>query len=220
VTDVAWRRTVHRETFSPVQRQDWEDALRRQAPRMPVQGAGEVAGVQNVRDCARRQRGTRRVADGTERVCSQRTRKVACGTEERCTRRDTGNGFAEETCHEVTRSCSESYEACENRTRYREEPVWGRHCTYDSFAWVPADRSELSGRSDPPRWPALTAGPRDRLRREESYQVSVRFEGKKGTATHVVEPRAEAEFRRWKPGDAVRLTVTNRGSVEKVERAP
>src|SRR3712207_8142227 len=47
------------------------------------QGTGELAGVENVRDCVRRQRGTRRVADGTERVCRDRTRKVACGTEER-----------------------------------------------------------------------------------------------------------------------------------------
>ncbi len=220
VVDVGWRRAVARETFSPVQREGWEDGLRRQPPRMPVQGAGEVAGVQNVRDCVRRQRGTRRVADGTERVCRERTRKVACGTEERCTRRDTGNGFAEETCQDVTRYCSESYESCENRTRYREEPVWGRHCTYDTFAWVPADRAELSGRADAPRWPALAAGPRDRLRREESYQVSVRFEGKEGPATHLLEPRGEAEFKRWKVGDRVRLTVTNRGGVEKVERAP
>jgi hypothetical protein len=36
----------------------------------------------------------------------------------------------------------------------------------------------------------------------------------------VLAPRGEAEFQRWKPGDRVRLTVTNRGTVEKVERAP
>ncbi|MBF5042294.1 hydrogenase maturation nickel metallochaperone HypA [Aggregicoccus sp. 17bor-14] len=220
VADLTWTRTVRRETFRPVQRQDWEDALRRQAPRMPVQGAGEVAGVANVRDCVRRQRGTRRVADGTERVCSTRSRKVACGSEERCTRRDKGNGFAEETCQDVTKYCSESYEDCRDRTRYREEPVYGRQCTYDTFAWAPSDTRTLSGHADAPRWPELAAGPLDRLRREEGYQVSVRYEGKKGPHTHLLEPHGEAEFGRWRMGDRVRLTVTNLGEVTKVDRAP
>ena len=48
----------------------------------------------------------------------------------------------------------------------------------------------------------------------------MRFEGERGEATHLLEPRSEAGFLRWKPGASVRLTLTNLGKVQKVEPAP
>jgi hypothetical protein len=215
VTGTAWQRSVVRERFSPVVKTGWRDELSTAAPRMPVNGAGEVAGVSNVRDCVSRQRGTRRVADGTERVCRTKTRRVACGTEERCRRRDQGNGFVEEVCEDVTRYCSESYEDCQNETRYRTEPVYAQQCTYDTYAWKEVDRRQESGTDDRPRWPELTASGVDRLRREEQYTVRIRYEDD-GEKEHVLEPKSEQEFLAWKKGQGVSLTVTNLGKVEKV----
>lgn len=215
VTGTAWKRVVVQERFLPVAKTGWRDELRSTAPRMPVNGAGEVAGVANVRDCVSRQRGTRRVADGTERVCRNKTRKVACGTEEKCRRRDKGNGFVEEVCEDVTKYCSESYEDCQTETRYRTEPVYAQQCTYDTYEWKPMDKREASGTDDRPRWPELSVSGVDRLRREETYSVNLRYEDD-GVKEHVLEPKSEQEFLAWKKGQGVNLTVTNLGKVEQV----
>ncbi len=215
VTGTTWKRTVVQERFLPVTKTGWRDELRTAAPRMPVNGAGEVAGVANIRDCVSRPRGTRRVADGTERVCRNKKRRVACGTEERCSRRDRGNGFVEEVCEDVTKYCSESYEDCQTETRYRTEPVYAQQCTYDTYEWKPLDRREASGTDDRPRWPELAVSGGDRLRREETYSVNIRYEDD-GVKEHVLEPKSEQEFLAWKKGQGVTLTVTNLGKVEKV----
>ncbi|GHG66244.1 hypothetical protein [Comamonas sp. JC664] len=215
VIGTAWKRAVVQERFTPVSKTGWQDELRAVAPRMPVNGAGELAGVAHIRDCVSRQRGTRRVADGTERVCRTKTRKVACGTEEKCRRKDRGNGFMEETCEDVTKYCRESYEDCQNETRYRQEPVYARQCTYDTHEWKPLDRRELSGTDDAPRWPDLAVGNADRLRREEHYTVRLRYEND-GAQEHILEPQGEREFLGWKKGQRASLTVTNLGQVEKV----
>lgn len=216
VVGTAWQRAVVQERFTPVSKTDWKEELRPRPPRMPVNGAGEVAGVANIRDCVTRQRGTRQVAVGTERVCRTKTRQVQCGTEERCSRRDRGNGFVEEVCEDVAKYCSESYEDCRDETRYRTEPVYSRQCTYDTYEWKPVDRREASGTDDVPRWPQLDVGPTDRLRREEKYTVRIQYED--GKKEHVLEPKTEAEFLAWKKGQEAVLTVTNLGKVEQAVR--
>jgi hypothetical protein len=212
-----WRRALVQERFVPETRTGWRDELSTTSPRMPVNGAGEVAGVTNIRDCVSRQRGTRKVADGTQRVCRTKTRKAACGTEEKCTRRDKGNGFAEEVCHDVTKYCNESYEDCDMETRYRNEPVYSQQCAYDTYVWKPVDTRELKGTEGTPRWPELTAGTNERVRREEDYTVLVRYDDD-GVKQHEVKPTREDEFVAWKKGQGVTLTVTNLGKVEQAVR--
>jgi hypothetical protein len=216
VASTEWKRTVYQERFTPVTLEGWRDELRVQPPRMPVNGTGEVAGVQNIRGCVSRQRGTRKVADGTERVCTTKTRKVACGTEEKCSTRDKGNGFKEEICEDVAKYCSESYEDCRNETRYRDEPVYDQKCSYDTYQWKEVDRRELSGQdNEPPRWPELSVGPADRLRREERYTVHIEYEDD-GTQRTPFEPKTEQEYLAWKKGQQVSVTVDNMGEVKKV----
>ena len=217
VMGTSWERAVVQERFAPVTKTGWEDELRVVNTRMPVNGSGEVAGVDNIRDCVSRQRGTRKVADGTERVCRTKSRRVACGTEEKCRRRDRGNGFAEETCESVTKYCSESYEDCQDETRYRNEPVYARQCTYDTYEWKPVERREARGQDDTPRWPELVVGPRDRQRREENYAVRIHYQHK-GDQEHVHQPTNERDFLSWRKGQGVMLTVTNMGKVQKVVR--
>ncbi|PTL84041.1 hypothetical protein [Vitiosangium sp. GDMCC 1.1324] len=212
VTSTEWTRTVHRETFQRVSKTGWRDELRATPPRMPVNGQGEVAGVENIRNCVTRQRGTRQVADGTEHVCETKSRRVQCGTEEKCTRKKMGNGFMKEECNDVPKYCNESYEDCRDRTRYRTEPVFDLSCTYDTYAWTEVDRRQESGRDSAPRWPQLSTGSLDRLRREEKYVVRIGYTDD-GAKEHQLEPKNESEFLSWKMGQSVPLQVSNFGSV-------
>jgi hypothetical protein len=213
VSSTEWTRTVHRETFQRVSKTGWRDELSTRSPRMPVNGQGEVAGVENIRDCVTRQRGTRQVADGTERVCETKSRRVQCGTEEKCTRKKMGNGYMKEECDDVPKYCSESYQDCDTRTRYRTVPVYDQSCTYDTYAWKEVDSDRASGRDSAPHWPELRAGPLDRLRREEKYVVRIGYSDG-SDKEHQLEPKSEAEFLSWKKGQSVPLQVNNFGSVD------
>ncbi|MET0401365.1 MAG: hypothetical protein ABW123_03135 [Cystobacter sp.] len=217
VASTEWKHTVHRESFQRVSREGWRSDLRAVAARMPVNGQGEEPGLENIRDCVSRQRSTRQVPAGTREVCSNKTRSVACGTEEKCTTKKLGNGYAEESCHDVTKYCKESYRECRDEVQYRTEPVFDTKCTYDTHAWKEVDVRALSGRDDAPRWPELPSGPMDRLRRESSYQVHVEYTDGR-TKTQVLEPRSEAEFLAWKQGAPLSLKVSNAGKVEQVTR--
>jgi hypothetical protein len=216
VTGTEWQRAVYQERFQPVTQEGWQDELVRTAPRMPVNGTGEVAGVENVRGCVSRQRGTRQVADGTERVCRTKTRRVACGTEEKCTRRKLNNGYMQEECKDVTKYCDERYEDCQNETRYRTEPVYAQRCSYDTHEWKEVGRREASGRDDAPRWPEVKGlGPHDRLRREEKYAVHIEYE-RKGLQQHTLAPGTEAEFLSWRKDQLVTVQVDNLNTVQAV----
>jgi|SRR6218665_2776548 len=211
-----WKRSVIQERFSPVTLEGWKDELRPQPPRMPVNGAGEAAGVQNIRSCVSSRRGSRQVADGTRQVCRTKTRKKACGTEEKCQTRDKGNGFREEVCKDVTRYCDESYEDCRDETRYRDEPIYALKCSYDAYQWKEVARREASGRDgEPPRWPELSMKGEDRLKREESYKLLVEYE-KGGRKQAPLELKTEQEFLAWKKGQSVSVTVTNGGDVKQL----
>jgi hypothetical protein len=215
ITSTEWKRTVYQERFTRVTLEGWQDELRPSPSRMPVNGQGEVAGLENIRGCVRQQRSTRKVADGTERVCSTKTRKVQCGTEEKCRTRDKGNGFKEEICEDVPKYCSERYEDCRTETRYRDEPVYGQKCDYDTYQWKELKRAELSGRDgEPPRWPELNVNELDRLRREEKYTIQIAYDGGKESTT--LEPKTEQEYLAWKKGQQLNLTVTNGGEVKKM----
>lgn len=211
-----WKRSITQERFTPVTLEGWRDELSPRAPRMPVDGAGEVAGVSNIRGCVSARRGSRQVPAGTERVCRTQTRKAACGTEEKCQTRDKGNGFREEVCHDVTRYCDESYEDCRDETRYVSEPVYASRCSYDTYQWKPVVRREASGRDgEPPRWPELTTTAADRFQREEHYTLSVEFE-KKGRQRAPFELKTEPEYLAWKKGQAVLVTVSNAGDIQRL----
>lgn len=209
----SWTHTVDLQRFTPLTTGGWQRTLGERAPVMPVDGAGEVAGVAGVRDCQQRQDGTRKVADGTERVCRQRTRQVQDGTREQCTVKDLGNGFAEEVCTDVPVTRSESYEHCEDQTRYREEPVYDTWCTYDTWTWKSVDQARLSGGWETPAWPQVEAGPLDRTVRSHSYGVIVRYADGDDLAEHAVTPDTLAELESWTRDQPVTVQVNNLGTV-------
>lgn len=203
-----WERTVHRETFTPIVAKGWQDELQETQPVMPANGSGEVPGVLNVRDCTREQRGTKQVPDGTKRVCETKSRKTQCGTEQKCSVTTMGNGFAKETCRDVPKYCSESYEACHDETRYRDEPVFAQKCAYDTYQWSRVDTASTKGDQDAPIWPEQTPGALDRLVREEKYAVEFKYLDDDEEKRFVAEPSNEAEFTRLRGKKTARLNVS------------
>jgi len=213
VKSVSWERTLTRQAFTPVQLRGWRDQLQERATAMPVNGLGEFIGTENIRDCADKQRGTRQVAVGTQRVCRTKTRSVACGSHETCSTRDLGNGYAEEVCQDVTDYCSESYEDCNDETQYRTDPVFAQECAYDSFEWQQVDQRIARGDSEPPTWPALAAqGERDRLVPAEKYEAVLEYQDD-GANMLRFRPASAAEFERWRPGRKLIVVVQNSGKV-------
>ena len=212
--EVSWERTSRLEQFTATTKQDWRDQLTEAAPVMPVDGVGERAGVTNVRACANAQRGTRQVPDGTQRVCHTRTKQEVCGHEEKCSVQQLGNGYAKETCHDVPRYCSKSYEECRDETKYRTEPVYALRCSYDTFEWRPVDTLQTKGADDAPVWPSRGAlqGPQREVR-EERYRVAYEYPDGKSPKRWTKEPASEAEFLKWRAASEVTLTVNNLGSV-------
>ena len=238
-----WSRSITLETFAPQAATGWRDELTEQAPRMPVNGTGEEAGLR-IGTCEKKQRGTRKVPEGTERVCREKTRSVPCGEEERCTSRevsspcgtkeeceikDLGNGFAEEVCqdvtvycekevtdcHEVTVYCDERYTDCKDETRYRSEPVMADWCQYETWAWQVAETLDAAGQGDDePAWPQVRPSERQRTARTESYSVTVGWgEGMQ----HELTELDASSYARWPMGQPARLRVTNIDAVLECE---
>jgi hypothetical protein len=212
----SWSRTVRRETFTRVPKQGWRGELHTARAVMPLDGHGESAGLENVRDCRRMQRGTRQVPDGTERVCVTRSRSVACGTEQRCHVQKLRNGFAKEVCENVTKYCSQPYQDCSDRTRYRTVPVYDDSCTFDTWEWRPADQRTLTGAEDTPRWPELAGGALDRVLQEETYAVDLEYRRKGERRSVTLHPRGLAEFESWTLGKTANLVINNRNELKAV----
>ena len=241
VSSRTWKRTVESEHFTPVDAEGWRGDLNERPTRQPVNGEGASPGIEDIRHCVEKQRSIRRVPDGietvcrtrrrqvpcgTERVCRPRTREVPCGVDTRCEVRDLGNGFAEEVCEDVpktceevdevceeeTKMCEESYEDCAEETRYREEPVLDDWCVYTTWAWQPAGRVVREGSEEPPAWPSdAPAGDAFRSERSAEYRVVVSW----GEAeSHMMTPDSASDFSRWLPGGAVLLDVSNLGEVQ------
>jgi len=219
VLSKSWTRVVHRQVFAAMDRQGWIEELMPSAPVMPVQGKGERGGVQDVRGCVPRQRGSRQVPDGRERVCHTRTRRQQCGTEEKCEVKTLKNGFAKETCRDIPKYCEESYDDCQMETHYRSEPIYSSWCTYTTWDWRNAGSPSRTGNDDSPDWPDVTAGPLERLQREEQYTVQIDYLRKGQHQQHTLHPTTESAYVGWKVGAPVTLRVSNLGAVSDVQPA-
>ncbi|WNG55835.1 hypothetical protein F0U59_14515 [Archangium gephyra] len=185
VVAMEWRHLVRRETFEKVARRGWRDELKPAPARMPVNGRGEVAGVEAVRDCEQLQRGSRRVEDGYETKCETRF------IHDRKTR------------------------VCEQVPRYREEPIYAEQCGYDTWVWKKVEQLEAKGRDDTPRWPEgnLVAGPLDRVHRLAAYTARIQYsKGGKSREYEYLLPN-EARFHAMRKGQSVTLQVRNDGAV-------
>jgi len=212
-----WVHTVDLQEFSPRTARGWRRTLEERPATMPIDGTGEDPGVEDVRDCVERRDGTRRVADGTEQVCTERTHQVREGTRTVCEPHDQGDGRTEEVCVEVPTWRPETIEDCVERTRYREEPVYGTWCTYDTWTWKTLDRLALRGAFDEPAWPEVEVGERQRAVRSASYAVRVSYVWEERTEVHEIVPTDLADFLLWTAAP-VTLVIDRLGEVQETRQ--
>ena len=200
VTAQAWQRTITVETFTAVTKQGWKSELKGGPSKMPVQGSGEHAGVDNVRGCVTKEKSPAK--------CEQKTKKVECGTEEKCTTKDLGNGFAKEVCEDVPKFCEEKYEEC-------TAAVIDEQCTYDTYEWKPGVTSKAEAKDNKPIWPnPPSIGAQDRLKRDEKLTITVSWDGNTGDYA----AKDEGEFTSWKVGDKAKVSVNGFGAVTGLQR--
>ena len=196
VVNTSWERQIVVERFNDVTKKGWKSEIPSSKPVMPVNGKGERAGAEKIRDCENKEK--------TPAGCETKTRQKQCGTEEKCTVKDLGNGMAEETCKDVPKYCDEKYEEC-------SEAVREDYCKYDTYEWKEVDKEKASGSNDTPKWPKVDEPKKhDRQLKTEKYTVSVTYgEGEKGD----YNPKTEADFLKWKKGQSVVVSVNNLGTV-------
>ena len=216
VTGMTWKHSVIVENWQAVTRQDWEDNLRLGPTIFPVKGQGEVAGIDNIRNCTRKHHHDRRYTCGTERVCRPATRQVANG--QTCSTSCSNNRNGSRNCRQVcrTRYRSESYTKCTTETKYCTEPIYKDWCSYDTWMWNQTEVRQLTGTGNKVRWPSTDVGPLDRWRKQTDYKVEVLYaEGEEKEQTSF-SPKTELEYVSWAPGMGAEVEVTNLGTTWEV----
>jgi ribosomal protein L32 len=213
VSKVAWTHTIEVEQFQPAQKEGWREELAEHPSKPPVNGQGEVAGVQNIRDCTQKLHSHRSVADGEEEVCRDVASEYECGVEESCTISDLGNGFAEEVCEESVQYCTQYEEVCSIETKYRQEPIYKEWCVYDTMTWVKLEPRSKSGEDSAPVWPDVSELRLIRETRSSTY--SVHFQVKVDGESHDWEykPESESDFVVWPLGEEAELEINNFGNI-------
>jgi hypothetical protein len=136
ITSMRWEHVIEIEDYQARHGEGWDETV--------------PGGAYN-EHCSDRERGTRRVEDGSHQEC----RDV-----------DQGDGSMRRDCHQVT--------------DYRDEPVYDRWCTYTFDSWAHArDVTASGGENDPMSWPTFTlANPGGRYgdEREGSHHENYRVE--------------------------------------------
>ena len=179
VAAASWTHTSNLQRYTPVDRDGWQSDLGAVAAIMPVNGTGESAGVENIRNCRESFHHNNRIACGTERECREVPRTVNDGEtcSERCTTSDNGNGSFSETCDQVCspNSRTEYRTECTDVTKYCDEPVYATKCDYSTWEWSPLDSRVATGEgAELNEWPVFAdLGPLDRVQQVATFSVSL-----------------------------------------------
>jgi hypothetical protein len=202
ITATSWERSITHERFTKDKKKAWRSDIPKESSRMPVNGSGERAGADNIRDCKRKER--------EPAGCDKKTKKEKCGTEEKCEVKDLGNGFAEEVCKDITKYCDVEFEEC-------HEAVHEDKCSYDTYEWKKVDSYKTQGTDKKPSWAdAPKAGDKDRMRKSESFALELKVAGEKAKYT----PKTEAEFMKWTKGQKVVVVKNGMGAITELKPAP
>lgn len=250
VNAMSWKHELRRERFEPTTVREWRRETKITPSVMPIDGHGEVAGRENPRDCKKEFHHNRpyqcgidvtytsewdTVDDGTETYPDTEPYQVKVGTEPYM--EDLGNGSAvkrsrpvyETRTRTVTRTRKKT-KRVERKVRHEtprmcDEPIYWTRCTYDTYTWKHAGRSEVggafpaSGQTKLP-WPSdLPRGPRDRIFPTESYSVTAGWADGKDRGSYPIPVNDESEFLQWKRGDGVVFDRNNLGTMKSFRRA-
>lgn len=201
VTAMHWTREMAVEEFAQVSgKTGWKSDIPKVPTRMPVNGAGEQIGADNVRLCVTKEK--------TPKKCENKTVKEQCGTEEKCHKQDLGNGFAKEVCDDVPKYCDKQVEDC-------KPAVVDDFCTYDTWEWKQKTTTKVEGADNAPTWPPEPPhGNLERVLRKESYMLDVEYDGNKGQWA----PPDEKTYRQFSVG-APAVVVSNKLGITEVKPA-
>lgn len=174
VARLTWERTIAIEDFQPRTGSDWRDSV-----------PGDAYSL----SCSERQRGTRKVADGSHEEC----RDV-----------DQGDGTFRRECRTVT--------------DYRDEPVYDTWCSYrvDRWAYARQATAQGEGKNPPPAWPDYELaqgvgryGQERAADRDETYTVHIR---KSDGDMHACDFDQQADWEQYDVGAKVTLKLHITGS--------
>lgn len=152
-----WERVASTRRMEEKRESGWKDRVPSTRGALPVAGSGGTEGVAQ-ESCRRKEK--------TPERCREVSRKEQCGTERACKVKDLGNGFAEEVCNDVPKYCTVREEQC-------DPAVYDQWCDWTELRWRPGRRQVTSGDDTSPRWPALSAGPRERLDRASTNRLKL-----------------------------------------------
>ena len=226
VTEMNWAHTVWQDRFNPVTKEGWHDDLHVHNPVFPVNGLGEVAGVDNVRNCHPKFHHTRHYTCGTERVCSMKIRQVAdgqtCRPTRNCRTSSNGNGSYTQRCTSST-SCStkyrsESYRDCQDETKWCDEPIYEKWCDYDTWEWQTIDTKHDMGSGPETRWPPVELGLWDRRRTAGDYAVRIAYKSSGKPYIYEEKPTTEDIYKTWSVKEPVTVVIYNLGVVAEIKR--
>lgn len=163
-----WRIAANRWTYTQITESACVEDREEVPAAMPIDGAGEHPGRQNVRDCAQATCDTRDVAK--DRHCSFGTCDQGGVSAGRCSRSELGR----------------TVELCDPAST-RQVGVQGTRCTYETWEWKLTDQQEQYGEGFAPpeavglAGPVGPVGPLQRADVSEVYSVLVDAGGRTST---------------------------------------
>lgn len=214
VSNMAWSHTIQRETFTQKTERDWRRKIPRESPRMPVNGVGEIAGAENIRDCQNEKSGTKQVSDGMKDV--EVDEPIEIKDPPTYDWQDNGNNSF--TKVEVPHSHMGTHKVWKRVEQFHEEDVFEEKCTYDTYEWQPnGEPKSTTGTTSTPGtplpWPKVAMGPIDRPRPSSSYRVTFSYRLKDKVMNVDKAYPTEEQFSQWTPGSNVVIKRNNLGAV-------
>jgi hypothetical protein len=244
VTAKAWTRQSEVQAWTKGTGTGWQefDRLTEKQHIDPVGGTGEVAGMENIRDCTREQRTTKQVRTGSHQECHTASIDLLQSlvpTAEAGTTSH-GNGFGSRPSSRPTSSPRSSpsrptssprssgsgsrsspaphvpVTVCHSVDDYVSVPVYDYKCQYDTWRWQTSySKTETGAGASVPKWPDIHLLDLQRELRQDRYSVTFTSTT---DADHTIIQNGEAAFSLWSFGDSVVLTVTNFGTVSDVRK--
>ena len=232
VSGLRWQRTVEVEAWMPTTVREWQHKAHIREGRDPVNGAGEVAGLELIEgSCSEEHYEDERYVCGSHEesyscpetesytgTCSE-SERYACGKD--C--KPMGNGFAK--CS--TRYCSRTVSKSCRKTRtipktcrktvpdYCTRAIYKTKCGYQTQAWKRVNTLTENGRDEqPPRWPEYTAKPLERTQRSALYEMTVSYAEEPGAQLEsFTKDLAEKDLATWTLHRPVTVKFSTLGNV-------
>jgi hypothetical protein len=190
VVERSWNRSIEVERLGAVRKSDWEGEV-------PA-GARLLGRERAVHHVDKVQTGTHQERREVEERVQSGTRRVKTGT------RDLGNGYFEDVYEDEPVYESRRRTVVESVPTYVDRPVYRTKIRYEIDEWS-RDRTESAsgGGNDPPRWPVLSLGPKEREgKRQESFVVTFA----NGDGKPFPRTIGAAQWDRWPVGRKGRAT--------------